>query len=106
MLVRKGWLLKLRVRSEWRDVDEPTRLAFLHRITAAGTKATNRETGVDYLTIESERRGGIPMNTTRETRAVRANDSRGSATPPDAAAPRETVPRAADARPRHRLPSL
>jgi hypothetical protein len=57
LLVRAEDRLELRVRPEWRDVDEATRLTFLHRIAAAGTKATNREAGVDYLAIETERRG-------------------------------------------------
>ncbi len=57
LLVRTGPRLELRIRPEWRDVDEAARLTFLHRIAAAGTRATNREAGVDYLAIESERRG-------------------------------------------------
>lgn len=57
LLVREGPRLEVLVRPEWRDVDEATRLTFLHRLAAAGTKATNREAGVDYVSIESERRG-------------------------------------------------
>lgn len=62
LLVRDGSRLDLRVRPELREVDEPTRLTFLHRLAAAGTKATNREAGIDYSAIENERRGGIPAN--------------------------------------------
>lgn len=57
LLVRSGGRLELVVRPEWREVSETTRLAFLHRLAAAGTKATNRAAGVDYLAIEGERRG-------------------------------------------------
>lgn len=46
------------MRPEWRDVDEATRLSFLHRLAAAGTKATNREAGVEYLAIDEVRRAG------------------------------------------------
>ena len=81
MLVREGQRLELRVRPEWREVDEPTRLTFLHRIAAAGSKATNREEGVDYLAIESERRGGVPMDSAKATRALNASDARVSAAP-------------------------
>ena len=81
MLVREGRRLEQCVRPEWRDVDEPTRLTFLHRIAAAGSKSTNREAGVDYVAIESERRGGVPMDATKQTRAARANDSRVSTMP-------------------------
>ena len=73
--------MELRVRPEWRDVDEATRLTFLHRIAAAGSKATNREAGVDYLAIESERRGGAPMDATKSTRAVDESASRVPVTP-------------------------
>ena len=57
LLMREGTRLELRVRPEWREVNEETRLTFLHRLAAAGTKATNREAGVDYPSIEAERRG-------------------------------------------------
>jgi hypothetical protein len=65
LLVRNGQRLDLCVRPEWRDVDESTRLTFLHRLAAAGTKATNREAGVDFLAIESERRGVDPWNSAK-----------------------------------------
>ena len=81
MLVREGQRLELRVRPEWRDVDEATRLTFLHRIAAAGSKATNREAGVDYLAIESERRGGVPMDAAKLGRALNGSESRVSVTP-------------------------
>ena len=81
MLVREGRRLELRVRPEWRDVDEAIRLTFLHRIAAAGSKATNREAGVDYLAIESERRGGVPMDAAKSARALDESKSRISATP-------------------------
>ena len=81
MLVREGQRVELRVRPEWRDVDEATRLTFLHRVAAAGSKATNREAGVDYLAIEGERRGGVSMEATKPARAVNGTESRVSATP-------------------------
>ncbi len=56
LLVRDGARLELRVRPELRAIPEPATLAFLHRVAAAGTKATNREAGVDYVSIEAERR--------------------------------------------------
>jgi hypothetical protein len=62
LLVREGLRLELLVRPEWRDVEEATRLTFLHRLAVAGTKATNREAGVDFLAIENERRGVDPLN--------------------------------------------
>jgi hypothetical protein len=60
LLVRNGRRLELRVRPELKEIPEETRLAFLHRVAAAGTKATNREAGVDYISIEAERRGMEP----------------------------------------------
>ena len=57
LLVRNGQQrLDLRVRPEFRQIEENARLAFLHRVAAAGTKATNREAGVNYVAIEAERR--------------------------------------------------
>jgi len=82
MLVREGQRLELRVRPEWRDVDEATRLTFLQRIAAAGSKATNREAGVDYLAIEGERRGGISLEATKPPRTVNRAESQVSAAPP------------------------
>ena len=82
MLVREGQRLESRVRPEWRDVEETTRLTFLHRIAAAGSKATNREAGVDYLAIESERRGGVPMDAAKASRALNGSAARVSTTPP------------------------
>ena len=81
MLVRQGQRLKLRTRPEWRDVDEATRLTFLHRTAAAGSKATNREAGVDYLAIESERRGGVPMDAAKSARVLNDSESRIPVTP-------------------------
>lgn len=60
LLVRDGRRLDLRIRPEFKDVPEETRLAFLHRLAASGTKATNRGLGADYLSIEAERRGLPP----------------------------------------------
>ncbi|MDB6079315.1 MAG: hypothetical protein JWO82_3062 [Akkermansiaceae bacterium] len=57
LLVRSGRRLELRVLPELREVPEETRLGFLHRVAAAGTKAANREAGVAYAEIEAERRG-------------------------------------------------
>lgn len=60
LLVRDGQRLDLRLRPEFKEIAEETRLAFLHRVAAAGTKATNREAGVDYSAIDVERRGLSP----------------------------------------------
>jgi hypothetical protein len=60
LLVREGQRLELRVKPELREVSEEARLAFLHRVAAAGTKATNREAGVEYVEIDAERRGLAP----------------------------------------------
>lgn len=68
LLVRTGEQLELCVRPEWREVDETTRLTFLHRLAAAGTKATNREAGVDYLAIDELRRSGAGATARNQTR--------------------------------------
>lgn len=60
LLVRNGGRLDLRIRPEFKEIPDETRLAFLHRVAAAGTKATNRCAGVDYAAIETERRGLLP----------------------------------------------
>jgi hypothetical protein len=60
LLVRDGNRLKLHLRPDLKEIPEETRLAFLHRVAAAGTKATNREAGVDYAAIVAERRGMAP----------------------------------------------
>ncbi len=60
LLVRDGLRLDLRVRPEMKELPDEIRLSFLHRVAAAGTKATNREAGVDYPSIEAERRGMAP----------------------------------------------
>ncbi len=62
LLVRDGQRLDLRLRPEFKEITEEGRLAILHRVAAAGTKATNREAGVDYAAIEAERRGLIPSD--------------------------------------------
>jgi hypothetical protein len=61
LLVRQAQGLELLVRPEWCEVEEPARLTFLHRLAAAGTRATNRAAGIDYPTIENERRGVQPV---------------------------------------------
>ena len=61
LLVRATGRLELLVRPEWREIEEATRLTFLHRVAAAGTRATNRELRVDYPAIENERRGIAPV---------------------------------------------
>jgi hypothetical protein len=61
LLARAGGRLELLVRPEWRDAGESTRLTFLHRLAAAGTRATNRESRIDHLAIENERRGIAPQ---------------------------------------------
>ncbi len=67
LLVRKGDRLELQVRPEWSEIDEPTRLAFLHRVAIAGTKATNREQLIAYPAIDAERRGiALPKNALSE----------------------------------------
>jgi hypothetical protein len=60
LLVRDGQRLDLRVRPEFKPLPDEIRLAFLHRVAAAGTKSTNREAGVNYTAIEAERRGMAP----------------------------------------------
>lgn len=60
LLARDGDRLLLRQPPEWRNVDESARLGFLHRLAVAGTKATNREAGVDYASIANERNGLSP----------------------------------------------
>ena len=62
LLVRAGSRLELLVRPEWREIEVSTRLTFLHRVAAAGTRAANREMHVDSPTIESERRGLAPSS--------------------------------------------
>ncbi|MDB6155011.1 MAG: hypothetical protein JWL90_3464 [Chthoniobacteraceae bacterium] len=57
LLVRSGDRLTLQVRPEWHEIDEQTRLTFLHRVAIAGTKATNREQLITYPLIDAERRG-------------------------------------------------
>ena len=57
LLVREDRRLVLRVRPELREIPEEAGLAFLHRVAAAGSRATNREAGVGYADIEAERRG-------------------------------------------------
>ncbi len=68
LLVRDGQRLDLRLRPEFKEIAEESRLAFLHRVAAAGTKATNREAGVDYLAIDAERRGLSPPMGLKSTR--------------------------------------
>lgn len=60
LLVRDGQRLSLRVRPELKEIPPETQLSFLHRVAAAGTKATNRQAGVDYIAIDAERRGLAP----------------------------------------------
>ncbi len=65
LLVREGNRLDLRLRPEFKEVKEITeegRLAFLHRVAAAGTKATNCDADVDYAAMEMERSGLVPSN--------------------------------------------
>ncbi|MES2438244.1 MAG: hypothetical protein V4584_04230 [Verrucomicrobiota bacterium] len=64
LLVRDGPRLDLRIRPELKEIPEESRLAFLHRVAAAGTKATNREAGVCYPAIDAERRGMAPPDGT------------------------------------------
>ncbi len=82
LLVREGQRLELQVRPEWREVGEATRLTFLHRLAAAGSKATNRAAGVDYLAIEGERRGGVPMDAVKANSALRGGEPQVSTTLP------------------------
>jgi hypothetical protein len=60
LLVRNGQRLDLRILPELKQIADEVRLAFLHRVATAGTKATNREAGVNYAAIEAERRGIDP----------------------------------------------
>ena len=66
LLVRAGSRLELLLRPEWREIEESTRLLFLHRVAAAGTRATNRQAGIAFDVIENERLGpgaSGPLNT-------------------------------------------
>lgn len=60
LLVRDGSRLELVQRPELKQIPAEATLGFLHRVAAAGTKAVNREAGVDYPSIEAERRGIPP----------------------------------------------
>lgn len=57
LLVRNGEQLELQRLPEFQDIPEESRLSFLHRIAAAGTKSSNREFGITYGNVEMERRG-------------------------------------------------
>lgn len=57
LLERNGDRLEPRILPEFQEIAEATRLAFLHRVAAAGTKSANRELGISYGHIEAERRG-------------------------------------------------
>ena len=70
LLVRESGRLELAVRPQWCEVSEATRLHFLHRLAAAGTKATNREAGVNYLSIDCERRGLSEMEVAGDNTAA------------------------------------
>jgi hypothetical protein len=57
LLERNGDRLDVRILPEFKNVPEETRLSFLHRVAAAGTKAANREFGIRYQHIDAERKG-------------------------------------------------
>jgi hypothetical protein len=56
LLLREGSRLRLLRRPEWRQIPSVASSAFLHRVAMAGARAVNREAGVDYLSIDRERR--------------------------------------------------
>lgn len=59
LLVRRGTSLELRQKPVWRDAEESCRLALLHKIAAAGTRALNRAHGITFEEIfEARRLGG------------------------------------------------
>ena len=62
LLVRDGERLDLRVCPEWREVREKRRVssASASGWATAGTRAANREAGIDFPAIEAERRGLLP----------------------------------------------
>lgn len=51
LLVREDRRLVLKVRPELREISEEAGLAFLHRVAAAGSRATNREAEVSNADI-------------------------------------------------------
>jgi hypothetical protein len=65
LLLREGSRLRLLRRPEWRDIPAAASSAFLHRVAMAGARAVNREAGVDYLSIDRERRGLAPLPVAR-----------------------------------------
>ena len=58
LLVRRSGALELRQKPVWQDVEEPCRLAVLHKIAAAGTRALNRTQGIEFEDIMEARRLG------------------------------------------------
>ena len=66
LLVRTASRLQLEVLPQFTAVPDERLLTFLHRVAAAGSKATNREMGIRYEQIEAERRG-IPPEASDES---------------------------------------
>ena len=60
LLVRNGRKLEVERLPEFQEIPMEVRLAFLHRVAAAGSKSANRELGIRYEDIDAERRGIEP----------------------------------------------
>lgn len=58
LLARRGGGLELRQKPVWQDVEDACRLAVLHKIAAAGTRALNRANGIEFEDILNARRLG------------------------------------------------
>ncbi|MBV9658527.1 MAG: hypothetical protein JO295_10495 [Verrucomicrobia bacterium] len=59
LLVRRNSTLELRQKPVWQDAGEACRLALLHKIAVAGTRALNRAQGIAFEDIfEARRLGG------------------------------------------------
>lgn len=60
LLVRTGNRLEVKALPEFQEIPPESKLLFLHRVAAAGTKSANREMGASYAEIEAERHGLDP----------------------------------------------
>lgn len=58
LLVRRGGAVELRQKPVWQNAEDACRLAVLHKIAAAGTRALNRTQGIEFEAIMEARRLG------------------------------------------------
>lgn len=58
LLVRRAGNLELRQKPVWQNAEEACRLALLHKIASAGTRALNRTQGIEFEDIMQARRLG------------------------------------------------